>query len=60
MPLTQEQHEAHMRRAIELSRESGVVTKSGGCFGALVVNETTGEVVGEGRNQVISQNDPTW
>ena len=104
MPLTDEQHKAHMRRAIELSRQCGVVEKTGerpapwgawlpnpgwlaacrqpaaavcaprlqtrpspssparagGCFGALVVDTTTGEVVSEGLNKVIGESDPTW
>lgn len=60
MPLTEEQHKKHMRRAIALSRQSGVVDKCGGCFGALVVDAETGEVVGEGRNKVLSECDPSW
>ena len=31
-----------------------------GCFGAVVVNKTTKEIVGEGYNHVIGNNDPTW
>lgn len=60
MPLTQEQHEAFMRRAIQLSHLSGVQEKCGGCFGAVIVDASTGEVVAEGRNKVVSENDPTW
>lgn len=58
--LTQEQHEGFMRRAVALSRASGVVEQTGGCFGALVVDAKTGTIVGEGRNRVLSENDPTW
>ena len=30
-------HEAFMRRAIELSAKGGLVEKTGGCFGAVIV-----------------------
>jgi hypothetical protein len=38
---------AHMRRAIELSRQAGIVDKTGKCFGAVVV-DAGGNVIGEG------------
>eukprot|EP00877_Chromochloris_zofingiensis_P005289 jgi/Chrzof1/14761/Cz09g15070.t1 len=47
-----------MERAIELSRVAGIEKRTGGCFGAVVVKD--GKVVGEGYNNVMSQNDPTW
>jgi len=56
----QQQHEAYMRRAVELSEKAGVIDKTGGCFGAIVVDSATGEVLGEGYNRVVSNNDPTW
>jgi tRNA(Arg) A34 adenosine deaminase TadA len=31
---------------------------AGGCFGAVIVKD--GKIVGEGYNNVISTNDPTW
>lgn len=31
---------------------------TGGCFGAVIVKD--GKIVGEGYNNVISRNDPTW
>lgn len=49
---------AFMERAIELSRVAGIEKRTGGCFGAVVVKD--GKVVGEGYNNVMSQNDPTW
>ena len=49
-------HEAFMRRAIELARQ-GVESNRGGPFGCVIVKD--GEVVGEGCNQVTSANDPT-
>ena len=49
-------HEAFMRRAIELARQ-GVENNRGGPFGCVIVKD--GEVVGEGCNQVTSANDPT-
>jgi tRNA(Arg) A34 adenosine deaminase TadA len=45
-----------MRRAIALSREN-LARQDGGPFGAVVVKD--GRIVGEGRNRVISSNDPT-
>ena len=39
-------HEAFMRRAIELSAKGGLVEKTGGCFGAVIVDAETGEVIG--------------
>lgn len=53
------QHEAFMRRAIANSRRAGILDKSGGAFGAVVVN-ATGDVMSDGWNQVIARNDPTW
>jgi tRNA(Arg) A34 adenosine deaminase TadA len=34
------------------------ISLAGGCFGAVVVKN--GKIVGEGYNNVISRNDPTW
>lgn len=48
-----------MNRAIELSRHGSMIEKSGGVFGAVVVDKE-GNIIGEGYNQVIKQNDPTW
>lgn len=48
----------YMQRAIELSAHAAFIAKSGGVFGAVVVKD--GEIIGEGYNQVIAQNDPTW
>lgn len=47
-----------MHKAIELSRRASLVEKSGGVFGAVVVKN--GKIIGEGYNQVIKNNDPTW
>jgi guanine deaminase len=47
--------DVHMRRAIELSRES--VSEGGGPFGAVVVLD--GRVLGEGKNRVVPDGDPT-
>jgi guanine deaminase len=56
-PITR--HEEFMRRAIANSRKAGVEERTGGAFGAVVVDRD-GEIVGEGSNQVVSRNDPTW
>lgn len=52
------QHELFMRRAIELSEKAGLVEKSGGVFGAVIVKD--GIIIAEGYNQVMRHNDPTW
>jgi len=49
-------HEDFMRRAIALSREK-MEEGQGGPFAAVVVRD--GAIVGEGWNQVTSDNDPT-
>jgi len=51
-------HEQFMRRAIELSRKASIEEKTGGVFGCVIVKD--GVIVGEGYNQVIKTNDPTW
>ncbi|MGB6223595.1 nucleoside deaminase [Haloferula sp.] len=45
-----------MRHAIELARR-GMLAGHGGPFGAVVVRD--GEIIGEGWNQVLRNNDPT-
>jgi guanine deaminase len=54
-----EKHEAFMRRAIANSRKAGVEYKTGGAFGAVIVNKD-GVVIADGVNHVVAQNDPTW
>ncbi len=46
-----------MRRAIELARVTCLVKKAGGPFGCVIVKD--GEVVAEGANTVLAENDPT-
>src|SRR4051794_15337979 len=48
--------ERFLRRAIDLAHE-GVVSGEGGPFGALVVRD--GEILAEGWNRVLTDNDPT-
>jgi tRNA(Arg) A34 adenosine deaminase TadA len=52
-------HETYMRRAIANSRRAGVELKTGGAFGAVVVDRD-GVVLADGLNHVIARNDPTW
>jgi tRNA(Arg) A34 adenosine deaminase TadA len=52
-------HEEFMRRAIANSRKAGVEYKTGGAFGAVVV-DANGVVLADGMNHVVAQNDPTW
>ncbi|MDR3638366.1 MAG: deaminase [Isosphaeraceae bacterium] len=54
-----EKHEEFMRRAIANSRKAGVEYKTGGAFGAVIVNKN-GKVLADGMNHVVAQNDPTW
>jgi len=53
------QHEEFMRKAIALSRTAGVEKRTGGVFGAVIVDRS-GAIVGEGSNHVVSECDPTW
>lgn len=53
-----EQHMAFMARAIELSERTSLIESAGGAFGAVIVQG--GEVIGEGANRVVAENDPTW
>lgn len=54
----QSQQEVFMKRAIELSEYASLKAKTGGVFGAVVVKD--GKIIGEGYNQVVKNNDPTW
>ena len=54
-----EKHQEFMRRAIANSRKAGVEYKTGGAFGAVIVNKD-GVVLADGMNHVVAQNDPTW
>ncbi len=47
-----------MKRAIELSRRASIEEKTGGVFGCVIVKD--GKIIGEGYNQVLKNNDPTW
>jgi tRNA(Arg) A34 adenosine deaminase TadA len=46
-----------MRKAIELMRKAGVVEKTGGPFGCVIVKD--GEVLAATGNRVMADNDPT-
>jgi tRNA(Arg) A34 adenosine deaminase TadA len=56
--VAEENHDRFMARAIELSRKAAIIDSSGGAFGTVIVKD--GEIIGEGRNCVVSENDPTW
>jgi guanine deaminase len=51
-----EKDREYLREAIELAR-GGVTSGLGGPFGCIIVRD--GQVVGKGRNEVTSSNDPT-
>lgn len=52
-----DQDRAHMRDAIALMRKAGVVDKTGGPFGCVIVRD--GEVLAASGNSVLRDNDPS-
>src|SRR6202021_4289887 len=55
-PATDQDRE-HMRQAIELMRKAGVIEKTGGPFGCVIVRD--GEVLAATGNSVLKDNDPS-
>ncbi|MBM6592510.1 nucleoside deaminase [Microvirga pudoricolor] len=47
-----------MTRAIALSEKTSLIESAGGVFGTVIVRD--GEIIGEGANRVVAENDPTW
>ncbi len=56
-PAVTEQDREHMRQAIALMRKAGVVDKTGGPFGCVIVRD--GEVLAAAGNSVLRDNDPS-
>jgi guanine deaminase len=54
-----EKHAEFMRQAIKNSRMAGVEKRTGGAFGAVIVDRD-GQIVGQGSNHVVANYDPTW
>ncbi len=54
-----EADQAFMRRAIALSAETSLVRRAGGAFGTVIVDKN-GDLLAEGANRVVAENDPTW
>jgi len=52
-----EQDRQHMTQAIALMRKAGVIEKTGGAFGAVIVRD--GEVLAATGNSVLRDNDPS-
>jgi guanine deaminase len=52
-----EQDREHMRQAIQLMRQAGVVDKTGGPFGAVVVRD--GQILSASGNSVMRDHDPS-
>jgi guanine deaminase len=48
-----------MRRAIALAAQTALVERAGGAFGTVIV-DANGEIIAEGANRVVAENDPTW
>lgn len=53
------QHEDFLRKAIANSRLAGVEKRTGGAFGAVIV-DSQGKIIAEGSNHVVAHKDPTW
>lgn len=53
-----EEDERFMARAIALSEETSLVQSAGGAFGCVIARH--GEIIAEGANRVVAENDPTW
>ncbi|MCF4129161.1 nucleoside deaminase [Methylobacterium sp. SyP6R] len=51
-------HRTFMARAIELSEKTSLVESAGGVFGCVIVQD--GQILAEGANRVVAENDPTW
>ena len=50
-------HTAHLKEACDLASLS--IKRGGGPFGAVVIKDDTGEIIGRGHNMVAIENDPT-
>ncbi|MCB4410609.1 hypothetical protein [Synechococcus sp. MU1611] len=55
--MASDQDQAFMRQAIKVMRDAGVVNKTGGPFGAVIVKD--GAVIAAAGNSVIQDNDPS-
>jgi len=53
-----EDDKGFMARAIALSEKTSLVDSAGGVFGCVIVQD--GEIIAEGANRVVAENDPTW
>jgi guanine deaminase len=53
-----EDDKTYMSRAIALSAKTSLVDCAGGVFGSVIVKD--GQIIGEGANRVVAENDPTW
>ncbi len=50
--------EKFMRHAIALGEQAALVDGTGGPFGCVIVKND--EIIAEGSNHVVAENDPTW
>ena len=55
--MASDQDQAFMRQAIKVMRDAGVVNKTGGPFGAVIVKDR--QVIAAAGNSVIQDNDPS-
>ena len=56
LPTAEDEH--FMRAAIRLGEKAALIDGTGGPFGCVIVKD--GEIIAEGSNHVVSENDPTW
>ncbi|MFO1103222.1 MAG: nucleoside deaminase [Methylocystis sp.] len=56
-PAATDKDREYMAQAIKLMRRAGVVDRTGGPFGAIVMKD--GEIIGAAGNSVLRDNDPT-
>lgn len=52
------QDERFMRHALALAEKASLIDCTGGPFGCIIVKD--GEIISEGSNHVVAENDPTW
>lgn len=57
VPQVTEKDREYMTQAIKLMRQAGVIDKTGGPFGAVIVKD--GEILAASGNSVLKDNDPT-
>lgn len=55
--INKKSHDEYMQHACDLSELS--IRRGGGPFGAIIINKSTGEIIGKGHNMVTINRNPT-